>query len=122
MTFVVASNNQNKVEEISRMLKPLGLYVKTAAELGTSLDDVEESGETFKENAEIKAKAACEKTGLPAIADDSGLVVDALGGRPGVYSARYAGENASDEDRINKLLSELCNSGSSDRTSNGRKR
>ena len=116
MTFVVASNNQNKVEEISRMLKPLGLYVKTAAELGTSLDDVEESGEAFKENAEIKAKAACEKTGLPAIADDSGLVVDALGGRPGVYSARYAGENASDEDRINKLLSELCNSGSSDRT------
>ena len=90
MNFVIASNNQKKVQELERILKPLGISVKTAAELGVSLDDVEETGMTFKENAEIKAEAALKKTGLPAIADDSGLMVDALGGRPGVYSARYA--------------------------------
>lgn len=115
MNFVIASNNEKKAAELSRILNPLGIYAKTAAQLGKTLDDVEESGETFKENAELKAKAACEKTGLPAIADDSGLVVEALNGRPGVYSARYAGENASDEDRINKLLSELRESGSDNR-------
>lgn len=115
MNFVIASNNEKKVAELSRILKPLGIYAKTAAQLGTTLEDVEETGETFKENAEIKAKAACEKTGLPAIADDSGLVVEALGGRPGVYSARYAGENATDEEKIEKLLGELRDSGSSDR-------
>ncbi|MBQ3929034.1 MAG: XTP/dITP diphosphatase [Clostridia bacterium] len=116
MLFVIASNNEKKVEELSRILKPLGITAKTAAQLGTSLEDVEETGETFKENAEIKAKAACKKTGYPAIADDSGLMVDALGGRPGVYSARYAGENATDEQKINKLLDELHNSGKTDRT------
>ncbi len=116
MNFVIASNNQKKVAELSRILKPLGIYVKTAAELGTTLDEVEETGESFKENAELKAEAACKKTGLPAIADDSGLVVDALDGRPGIYSARYAGENATDEDKINKLLSELRDSNSDDRT------
>lgn len=116
MLFVIASNNEKKVEELSRILKPLGITAKTAAQLGTSLEDVEETGETFKENAEIKAKAACKKTGYPAIADDSGLMVDALGSRPGVYSARYAGENATDEQKINKLLDELHNSGKTDRT------
>ncbi len=115
MNFVIASNNQKKVEELSRILKPLGIYAKTAAQLGTTLDEVEETGETFKENAEIKAKAACERTGLPAIADDSGLVVDALGGKPGIYSARYAGENATDEEKIEKLLGELRDSGSTNR-------
>ena len=69
--------------------------------------EVEETGETFAENAFIKAKAASCKTGLPAVADDSGLCVDALGGRPGVYTARYAGENATDDMRMDKLLFEL---------------
>ena len=113
MNFVIASNNEKKAAELERILKPLGVSVKTAAELGISLDDVEETGLTFKENAEIKADAALKKTGLPSIADDSGLMVDALGGRPGVYSARYAD---TDEDKINKLMCELAATGSENRT------
>lgn len=116
MIFVIASNNKKKIEELDRILAPLGIYARTAEQLGVTLDEVEESGETFEENAELKARAACEKTGYPAIADDSGLVVDALGGRPGVYSARYAGEGATDEEKINKLLVEMRDSGSSDRS------
>lgn len=108
MRFIIASNNEKKVEELDRILLPLGIEVKTAKEIGVSLDDVEETGTTFEENAELKAKAACEKTGMPAIADDSGLMVDALDGRPGVLSARYAGENATDEEKIGKLLAEMC--------------
>lgn len=113
MTFVIASNNQKKIEELKRMLKPIGINAKTADELGISLDDVEETGETFKENAELKAVEAMKKTGMPAIADDSGLTVDALGGRPGVYSARYAD---TDEEKIGKLTKELSDSGKTDRT------
>ena len=112
MNFVIASNNQKKAEELERILKPLGVSVKTAEQLGISLDDVEETGMTFKENAELKAEAALNKTGLPSIADDSGLMVDALGGRPGVYSARYAD---TDEDKINKLIGELAATGSENR-------
>ena len=97
MIFVIASNNKKKVEELDRILRPLGIYAKTAEQLGKELDEVEETGATFEENAELKAMAACKKTGYPAIADDSGLAVDALGGRPGVFSARYAGEGATDE-------------------------
>ena len=113
MLFVIASNNQKKVEELSRILRPLGIQAKTPSELGITLDDVEETGTTFQENAEIKAEAASRKTGLPAIADDSGLVVDALDGRPGVYSARYA-EN--DQAKIEKLLKELNECSATDRT------
>ena len=116
MRFVIASNNPNKIEEMERILSPLGIFPTTAEELGKELPEVEETGETFKENAELKAESACRLTGYPAIADDSGLVVDALGGRPGVYSARYAGENATDEEKISKLLTELRDSGSEDRT------
>lgn len=116
MIFVIASNNKKKISELERILAPLNIYAKTAEQLGKELTEVEETGSTFEENAELKAKAACEQTGMPAIADDSGLVVDAIGGRPGVFSARYAGENATDEEKINKLLSELRDSGSSDRT------
>ncbi len=116
MLFVLASNNQKKIEELNRILSPLGIYARTAEELGKQLDEIEETGSTFEENAELKARAACEKTGMPAIADDSGLVVDALGGAPGVFSARYAGENATDAQKINKLLEELMKTGSSDRS------
>ncbi len=115
MIFVLASNNRKKLEELERILQPLGIYVKTAEQLGFELDEVEETGKTFAENAELKAKAACQKTGYPAIADDSGLCVEALGGKPGVYSARYAGEGASDAKKIEKLLGELMKSGSSNR-------
>ncbi|MBQ9673789.1 MAG: RdgB/HAM1 family non-canonical purine NTP pyrophosphatase [Ruminococcus sp.] len=105
--FLIASNNPHKVQEINRILNPLGINAFTAADLGVDLGDVEETGTTFAENAEIKATAAFEKSGIPSVADDSGLMVDALNGRPGVYSARYAGENATDKDRYTKLLNEL---------------
>ncbi|XOQ49217.1 MAG: XTP/dITP diphosphatase [Eubacteriales bacterium] len=98
-TFVLATHNQNKLKELERILAPLHISVSPA-----QLEDVEETGRTFAENAYLKAEAACRKTGLPAVADDSGLMVDALNGAPGVYSARYAGAGASDMDRIEKLL------------------
>ena len=116
MIFVIASNNKKKIEELERILNPLEIYTKTAEQLGKELPAVEETGATFEENAELKAKAACESTGFPAIADDSGLVIDALGGKPGVFSARYAGEGATDEEKINKILAEMMTSGSSDRS------
>lgn len=108
-TFIIASNNKGKVKELDRILNPLGIAAVTAKQAGISLDDVEETGATFAENAFIKASAAFKKTGMPSIADDSGLTVDALNGEPGVYSARYAGENATDADRINKLLDNMKN-------------
>ena len=101
-TFVIATHNQKKLAELQRILEPLGISAVTA-----ELEEVEETGETFAENAFLKADAACKQTGKPAVADDSGLVVDALDGAPGVYSARYAGENATDQDRIAKLLREM---------------
>lgn len=104
MQFILATHNQNKVLEFSRMLKPLGVDILTE-----KLPEVDETGTTFEENAYLKASAACRETGKPAIADDSGLCVHVLNGQPGVYSARYAGENATDADRINKLLGEMKN-------------
>ena len=105
--FIIATSNKGKVRELDRILNPLGITAVTAASRGVSLDDVEETGVTFAENAELKARAAFKKTGMPAIADDSGLSVDALNGAPGVYSARYAGENATDAQRVEKLLANL---------------
>lgn len=107
MKFIIATNNQKKLAELSRILKPLGITAVTAKEEGIELDDVEETGSTFAENAFIKADAVFKKTGIPAIADDSGLSVDALDGRPGIFTARYGGEGLSDEDRYKKLLAEL---------------
>lgn len=106
-TFVIASNNQKKVNELNRILIPLGIMAKTAKEMNITLDGVEETGSTFVENARLKARAAHKLTGLPCIADDSGLMVDALNGAPGVYSARYSGENATDEKNNAKLLEEM---------------
>ncbi len=102
MKYVIATHNRHKLQELQRILDPMGIEAITA-----DLSEVEETGTTFAENAYLKAKSACEETGLPAVADDSGLEVDALDGRPGVYSARYAGENATDAQRIEKLLGEL---------------
>ena len=107
MKFIIATNNKKKLLELERILKPLGIDAITAREADVEFDDVEETGTTFAENAFIKADAAFRKTSLPTVADDSGLCVDALDGRPGIYSARYAGDNATDEEKISKLLTEL---------------
>lgn len=116
MKFIIATNNQKKLKELERILNPLGINAVSGKEEGISLDDVEETGTTFAENAYLKAEAAFKKTGLPSVADDSGLCVDVLDGRPGIYSARYAGENATDEDKNNKLLAELNDVPEKDRT------
>ncbi|HEY6723937.1 MAG TPA: XTP/dITP diphosphatase [Polyangiaceae bacterium] len=104
--LVIATNNQGKLREFRRLLGPLGLEVVA---IGDLVDDfhVDETGSTFAANAALKARAACELTGTPALADDSGLEVDALGGRPGVRSARYAGEGASDSANNDLLLKQL---------------
>lgn len=102
---VLASSNAGKLREMSALLAPLGLELVTQSSLG--VHSAEETGTTFIENALLKARHAAHVTQLPAISDDSGIEVDALGGRPGVYSARFAGENASDQDNLRKLLAEL---------------
>lgn len=100
--LVVASKNPDKIKEIEEVLEPLGL----AGEIVHGLDwpDVEETGETLEENALLKARVVCEATGLPVIADDTGLEVDALEGRPGVKTSRFAGPNATYADNVAKML------------------
>lgn len=120
MKFVIATGNSHKVEEFSRMLKRLfeqsdntrDFCAVSAKELSIDMEKAVENGRTFEQNALIKAKYACEQSGLAAFADDSGLCVDALGGRPGIYSARYAD---TDDERISKLLHELDGVKESDR-------
>ena len=104
-TIVFASGNAGKLREVARLLAHLDVIVLPQSDFDVA--PAEETGSTFAENAIIKATHACRATGLPAIADDSGLLVNVLDGRPGVYSARYAGVNASDEQNIDKLLAEL---------------
>ncbi|MEQ9848450.1 XTP/dITP diphosphatase [Pectobacterium brasiliense] len=99
---VLATGNPGKVRELASLLADFGLDIVAQTELG--VDSVEETGLTFIENAILKARHAAHITGLPAIADDSGLAVDALGGAPGIYSARYAGVDASDQQNLDKLL------------------
>lgn len=106
--FVIASNNSHKIEEFKRILSTLDIDVISAKEADIDFSDVEETGHTFAENSKIKAMYAYEKCGLPCIADDSGLCVDALNGRPGIYSARYGGENSTDAEKIDILLNELA--------------
>ena len=103
--IVLASGNAGKLAEIARILEDLDIAVIAQSELGVM--DADETGTTFVENALSKARHAVAATGLPAIADDSGICVDALDGRPGVYSARYAGAHATDESNNDLLLSEL---------------
>ena len=107
MRFVVATHNRKKLEELSRILSALDIEAVTGDQIGVVLSEPDETGVTFEENARIKAESACRETGLPAVADDSGLMVDALDGAPGVHSARYAGTGASDADRNVKLLNAL---------------
>ncbi|ERS86381.1 nucleoside-triphosphate diphosphatase [Marinobacter sp. EVN1] len=103
--LVIASNNKGKIAELTDLLAPLGLQPVAQGELGVS--EAEEPAVTFVENAIIKARHAAKATGLPALADDSGLAVDALDGRPGVRSARFAGEEATDNDNVEALLAAL---------------
>lgn len=105
MKFVLASQNKGKLVEMQGILQSLGVEIALQSELGISVD-VEETGTTFEENARLKAVAVMQATGLPAIADDSGLCVDALGGGPGVYSARYGGD-ISDPEKVQLLLSNM---------------
>ena len=105
--LVIASNNQGKLREFRRLLEPLGLEVVSVGEAAGSFH-VDETGTTFAANAALKARAACELTGSPALGDDSGLEVDALDGRPGVRSARFAGEGATDAMNNDLLLKQLA--------------
>ena len=104
--IVLASSNKGKVREINQLLAGLDMVVRPQGEF--NVVDAEETGLTFVENAILKARNAAQHTGLPAIADDSGLEVDALAGAPGIYSARYAGEGASDQANLEKLLDALA--------------
>lgn len=108
MVFLIATNNQDKKAEIERILSPLGIEFKTAKDLGKELPEVEETESTFAGNAYLKAKSACDFFNMPAIADDSGLVVDALNGEPGVYSARYSGVHGDNKANNKKVLEKLC--------------
>ena len=107
MDFILATNNMKKLAEMQRILSPLGINVVTAKMLGKQLEDVEEDGKTFEDNAKLKARAACKEMNVPAIADDSGLCVDYLDGAPGIFSARFAGEHGNDEKNNDLLLEKL---------------
>ena len=106
MKLVLASQNKKKIKEMDEILSQLGIQVCSQADAGVDVD-VEETGTTFAENAMLKARAICAASGLPAIADDSGLCVDALNGGPGVYSARYGGEGLDDTARYKLLLENM---------------
>ncbi len=103
--IVLASNNAGKAREITEILASYHISVVPQSEFG--VPEIPETGLTFVENALLKARNACHHTGLPALADDSGIEIDALKGAPGIYSARFAGENASDEENLQKVLTEL---------------
>jgi XTP/dITP diphosphohydrolase len=104
---IVATGNRGKLEEIRSALDLPGWEFVTASDLGSSTLDIEETGDTFEENARLKAQAYKKAFGLPALADDSGLEVDALGGEPGVRSSRYAGPDATDAENNAKLMAAL---------------
>ncbi|PFA61876.1 non-canonical purine NTP pyrophosphatase [Bacillus sp. AFS015802] len=112
---IIATKNRGKAKEFQHMFAPYGYEVQTLLDL-PHIEDVEETGETFEENAILKAETVADILGALVIADDSGLAIDALEGRPGVYSARYAGEEKSDEANMEKVLRELQSVEDSDRT------
>ena len=106
MTLVLASDNKKKIAELQSILSDMDVDLITKTEAGV-LEEIEETGTTFEVNAIIKAEHVAKACGLPAVSDDSGLMVDSLGGEPGVYSKRYAGEDATDEERVEYLLSKM---------------
>lgn len=109
MKVIAATKNKGKIREMEEILSELGIEIVSQQDMGIDVD-VEETGDAFEKNALIKARAVAMISDSPVLADDSGICVDALGGAPGVYSARYAGDNATDEDKINKMLCEIGNS------------
>ncbi len=115
MKIILASNNKNKIKEMIEILKPFGHEIVSQSDVNF-LESVEETGDTFEENSMLKAKAVYEFTKNAVISDDSGLEVDYLNKAPGVYSARYCGENATDKDRCEKILEELKNASLEKRT------
>lgn len=112
--LIIASHNDGKVREINELISPFGVEAVSAKKLG--LNDPEETGSTFAENARIKAQAAASASGLPALADDSGLAVTALGGAPGIFSARWAGEPRDFGLAMEKVGEQLIETGSDDRS------
>lgn len=107
MKFFVATKNAHKLAEFGKIFEGSGISLFSEKDLAKPLPEAEETGSTFRENALIKAREGCKATGMPSIADDSGLCVDYLGGAPGIYSARYAGEHGDDNANNQKLLKEL---------------
>lgn len=116
MKIFIATKNEKKLREIKRILEPLGFETISEKDLKNPLEEVEETGKTFEENALLKAKSGLKAMGLTTVADDSGLCVDYLGGKPGIYSARYSGVHGDDKANIEKLLKELENVKKEDRT------
>lgn len=116
MTFIIATKNKKKLGELQRILAPLGIDAVCEADSGFDFPEVEENGTTFAENALLKARSACKVSGMPAVADDSGLCVDALNGAPGVYSARYAGAHGDDAANNALLLQNLADTPENERT------
>jgi len=108
MKFALATGNQGKVKEMREILSEMSIEAVTQGELGISVE-IEETGTTFLENSRLKARAICAASGLPAIADDSGLVVHALGGEPGVYSSSYGGDGLDDVGRYAHLIKKMEN-------------
>lgn len=109
--LILATRNQGKILELRRILDQLsdGAIELVSVDQYPDIPDVDETGLTFEENSLLKARAICKATGLPSLADDSGLCVDALGGAPGIFSARYAGTHGDDEANLNKVLEQLKN-------------
>lgn len=115
MKVVIATHNKDKLKELKKGLIKLGIELLDLSSF-PEIDDIVEDGETLQENAFIKAREVFKKTGLPSLADDTGLEVDALGGKPGVYTARFAGENCSYLDNVNKMLDVMKNIKTNDRS------
>lgn len=114
-TIIIATKNKGKVKDFEEMFSQYNIQVKSLYDF-PEIEDVKETGKTFEENAKLKAEEICKVVGQPVLADDSGLMIDALDGRPGVYSARYAGEEKSDQKNIEKVLQELKGVEDSERT------
>ncbi|WP_100011976.1 XTP/dITP diphosphatase [Lentibacillus sediminis] len=114
--IIIATRNQGKAREFKDFFSPFGIQALSLPELEKDLPDVEEIGTTFEENAALKAEQIAEMLNKPVLADDSGLVVDALDGRPGVYSARYAGKEKNDQANMEKVLEELADAPKESRT------
>ncbi|QTM99995.1 XTP/dITP diphosphatase [Sediminibacillus dalangtanensis] len=105
--LIIATKNKGKVKDFRNLFSKYGITIRSLLDLDESIPDIEETGETFEENAALKAETIAERFSLPVLADDSGLEVDALEGRPGIFSARYAGLEKSDQANVDKLLEEL---------------